>query len=195
MRALIITALLGATTLAGSASAATIFTNRAAWLAAVGSATTDTFEENGSGGFTSHGSTYAGTGFTISGTNLFTVDPNFFAFYNWNSGDVLDFESAPGSIVAAGDFGFDYGNPAGRFGTGIVTIDGNNFNLIGQPTFNFFGIVGATGPVVINFNGGLGIVDNFSVAAVPEPASWAMLITGFGLVGAAARRRRTAIAA
>jgi hypothetical protein len=26
--------------------------------------------------------------------------------------------------------------------------------------------------------------------AVPEPASWAMLITGFGLVGAAARRRR-----
>ena len=30
--------------------------------------------------------------------------------------------------------------------------------------------------------------------AVPEPASWAMLIAGFGLVGAAARRRR-AIAA
>ena len=26
--------------------------------------------------------------------------------------------------------------------------------------------------------------------AVPEPATWAMLITGFGLVGAAARRRR-----
>ena len=30
---------------------------------------------------------------------------------------------------------------------------------------------------------------------VPEPASWAMLISGFGLVGAAARRRRIAIAA
>jgi hypothetical protein len=29
-------------------------------------------------------------------------------------------------------------------------------------------------------------------AAVPEPASWAMLITGFGLVGAATRRRRAA---
>ena len=26
---------------------------------------------------------------------------------------------------------------------------------------------------------------------VPEPATWAMLITGFGLVGAAARRRRS----
>jgi hypothetical protein len=31
--------------------------------------------------------------------------------------------------------------------------------------------------------------------AVPEPASWAMLIAGFGLVGAAARRRRTVVAA
>jgi hypothetical protein len=30
---------------------------------------------------------------------------------------------------------------------------------------------------------------------VPEPASWAMLIAGFGLTGAAMRRRRTALAA
>jgi|GEM_PF-1769378 len=30
---------------------------------------------------------------------------------------------------------------------------------------------------------------------IPEPASWAMLITGFGLTGAAMRRRRTAVAA
>jgi hypothetical protein len=40
------------------------------------------------------------------------------------------------------------------------------------------------------------LVDNVLVTqAVPEPASWAMLIAGFGLVGAAARRRRTAVAA
>ena len=31
--------------------------------------------------------------------------------------------------------------------------------------------------------------------AVPEPASWAMLIAGFGLVGVAARRRKIAVAA
>lgn len=30
--------------------------------------------------------------------------------------------------------------------------------------------------------------------AIPEPATWAMLITGFGLVGAVARRRRSAVA-
>lgn len=31
--------------------------------------------------------------------------------------------------------------------------------------------------------------------AVPEPASWAMLIAGFGLVGSALRRRKSAVAA
>lgn len=37
--------------------------------------------------------------------------------------------------------------------------------------------------------------DMFSViTAVPEPASWAMFITGFGLVGLGARRRRTVAA-
>ncbi|HEY9234280.1 MAG TPA: PEPxxWA-CTERM sorting domain-containing protein, partial [Phenylobacterium sp.] len=30
--------------------------------------------------------------------------------------------------------------------------------------------------------------------AVPEPATWAMMITGFGLAGAAIRRRRGALA-
>lgn len=37
---------------------------------------------------------------------------------------------------------------------------------------------------------------SFNVSVVPEPATWAMLIAGFGLVGAAARRRRaTAVSA
>jgi hypothetical protein len=38
------------------------------------------------------------------------------------------------------------------------------------------------------------ILDNVSVTTVPEPSSWAMMITGFGLVGAGARRRRIAMA-
>ena len=37
--------------------------------------------------------------------------------------------------------------------------------------------------------------DDFAADVVPEPASWAMLIMGFGLVGAAARRRKAAVAA
>jgi hypothetical protein len=39
------------------------------------------------------------------------------------------------------------------------------------------------------------LVFTSSGAVVPEPASWAMLIAGFGLVGAVARRRRAATAA
>lgn len=35
----------------------------------------------------------------------------------------------------------------------------------------------------------------FDNGVVPEPASWAMLISGFGLVGAVARRRRSVVTA
>jgi hypothetical protein len=38
------------------------------------------------------------------------------------------------------------------------------------------------------------LVDNFSVTAVPEPATWAMLLLGFGGLGAALRARRRASA-
>ncbi|NJC07393.1 PEPxxWA-CTERM sorting domain-containing protein [Polymorphobacter fuscus] len=44
-------------------------------------------------------------------------------------------------------------------------------------------------------------IDDFQLSAtaaaavVPEPSSWAMLIAGFGMVGAAARRRRTSVVA
>ena len=41
------------------------------------------------------------------------------------------------------------------------------------------------------------IIDNITItsAAIPEPATWAMLLAGFGMVGFAARRRRVAAAA
>ena len=35
-----------------------------------------------------------------------------------------------------------------------------------------------------------GYLDNVSVEAVPEPATWGMMLAGFGLVGVASRRRR-----
>lgn len=38
-------------------------------------------------------------------------------------------------------------------------------------------------------------VPQTTVTAVPEPSTWAMLFAGFGLVGFAARRRRSAVAA
>lgn len=34
------------------------------------------------------------------------------------------------------------------------------------------------------------VIDRVYAVAIPEASTWAMLITGFGLVGGAARRRR-----
>lgn len=36
-----------------------------------------------------------------------------------------------------------------------------------------------------------GYLDNITISSVPEPATWAMMITGFGLAGTAIRRRRS----
>lgn len=63
----------------------------------------------------------------------------------------------------------------------------------------FLGYVSDTPFTTLTFSGQTGAefgdsfsIDNFSFSstAVPEPTSWAMLIAGFGFVGAAARRRR-----
>ena len=51
---------------------------------------------------------------------------------------------------------------------------------------------------VVNFdddsNASILVVDAFNLAEVPEPSTWALMIGGFGLAGAALRRRRTATA-
>ena len=52
---------------------------------------------------------------------------------------------------------------------------------------------GAVDDVNVNFANGPHASYNFEVASVPEPASWAMMLGGFGLVGGMMRRRRSAI--
>lgn len=41
----------------------------------------------------------------------------------------------------------------------------------------------------------IALLDDVSLTAVPEPATWALFVVGFGLVGYAARRRRTGVVA
>ncbi len=50
-------------------------------------------------------------------------------------------------------------------------------------------------PANVSFASNSGVLLQGNPGGVPEPASWAMLISGFGLVGAVARRRRVAVAA
>lgn len=48
---------------------------------------------------------------------------------------------------------------------------------------------------VISSNGANAGLSNIAFNAVPEPATWGLLIAGFAMVGVAARRRRTVFAA
>jgi len=71
-----------------------------------------------------------------------------------------------------------------------LSFTGNSIGILfgtrsdSTPIFDF--ATDGVGQAVFAYNGG---------GVVPEPASWAMLIAGFGLVGAAARRRRAVTAA
>jgi hypothetical protein len=75
-----------------------------------------------------------------------------------------------GSVTWNGPQTFDFGS------AGILTVSLNNKDF-GN---GFFGLS----------NGGSTVTGNFKLtAAVPEPASWAMMVGGFGVVGGALRRR------
>lgn len=79
----------------------------------------------------------------------------------------------------------------------------------GNPTANFLGqnygekyaffnfhVLGGYDRVVLSQNGGGGFeLDNVTIGSVPEASTWVMLVAGFGLVGFAARRRGSAVAA
>ena len=66
-----------------------------------------------------------------------------------------------------------------------------NVNAPTAGLYNFTLSFGETagGPSVLRFD------VNGSPAGVPEPATWALLVTGFGMVGFAARRRSTSVTA
>jgi hypothetical protein len=84
----------------------------------------------------------------------------------------------------------------------LTQLDGNLLSFDIAKNVNggaqYFGIVDTTAFSAVSIsavgdNDAWG-VDDISFNAVPEPGTWAMLIMGFGLIGAASRRKRAAIA-
>jgi hypothetical protein len=96
-------------------------------------------------------------------------------------------------------------------GQGVVFLNGGQLNLTIGSWKTYFSnnayITGVSFGAGSGFGAGfVGFVDNvrattvdgdltiINFEAVPEPATWAMMIAGFGLVGAAMRRRATKVA-
>jgi hypothetical protein len=71
------------------------------------------------------------------------------------------------------------------------SFDGDSYNLFGENGQQFACNLDCQDPNVFNASFTFASVSG----AVPEPESWAMLITGFGIVGTAMRRRRITVAA
>lgn len=161
--------------------------------------------------------TFSFDGIVKSQGYTFTATPGFLAFYKYGPGGSADPNGGslafslqpPSAAVVTKDGGglFDlsslmatsFSNTAGSpfdvtfsfLANGVTstetrTIDGLpgfqtfNFNRTGLSSFSF------TGPLQID-----NVVVNSAAAtpAVPEPATWAMMLLGFGAMGGALRRR------
>ena len=126
----------------------------------------------------------SGTGFAQ--INFSTAQTQFYGFWNYapGVGDNATLSTLDAANNVLQTFDLTVLAP-------ISTPNGNN-------AFAFRGIEGTTQFNGIRFGGNFILLaataNGGAVGGIPEPSSWAMLITGFGLVGAAARRRRVAVA-
>lgn len=120
------------------------------------------------------------------GSATITFGPNVGAFqFDWGSIDAyntLTIVSSSGMkiVIPGSTANFPTnanGNQHAIGSNGLFTVSGNNGERFKS--------------ITLTSNSNSFEIDNLAVSYVPEPATWAMLITGFGLVGVASRRRRS----
>ena len=118
------------------------------------------------------------TSFDLTGYNVATSA--FTGRFSADNGIVSI--SLNGSTIAGSGGNFttwtNFSSAGGVFNAGVNVLQFTVTNF-GQPTGNPSGLR-------VEF-----LSSETGVGAIPEPAAWAMLIAGFGLVGAVARRRRS----
>ncbi len=178
----------------------------------------------GAGGNGNYAVTFTNSGYSLDLTSTVAGGVNYFGYWlsaldkgnqvTFYSKGKLLFTFNPEDVISAvnkhADHASYYGNPNAPFA-------GNNS---GEPYIflNFFNDTGTFDKVVFAENPQVGGYESdnhtvghfltkgtgtsvplspgsFPAGAVPEPATWAMMLGGFGLVGASVRRRRSTVVA
>jgi hypothetical protein len=98
--------------------------------------------------------------------------------YNNGTGGSVDFSFTTGSGTTAQSVALD----------GLVGLQTFTFNKAGLTSFSYLPTSTQGRWVQID-----NVVVNQLTGGVPEPTAWALMLTGFGLVGAAMRRRRETV--
>jgi hypothetical protein len=138
--------------------------------------------------FGSSGNYYvAGPTDTSPGTiNLTSFGDIFSISFLWGSVDdynTLEFLAADGTTVLQSFGGLQIFNPANGNQTDPNTNPVVLFNLTGTD-------VSAFSYLRLNSTTNAFEIDNLAINPVPEPATWALMLLGFGGIGMAMRRRR-----
>ena len=140
---------------------------------------------------------------------LYVFDANAGATYN-------NFTSRPGSLVSQVSF-LDYSNPSSIFNTTVNETLAGSFTPLAGHSYSLFsslsvfsstndnaasatldfrntGRFGIDAPAGVTYASASGVfLDSVDAVAVPEPAAWAMMISGFGAIGFTSRRRRQSV--
>lgn len=129
----------------------------------------------------------------------FTVGSTYVVDFEWAAAQQLNFngdtfEAWQASILAS-DATVEAAVTVANFQTETVINPNHGFQPWRRESFRFtateathllrFWAVGGPGGVPP-----FALLDGVSISAVPEPATWALLVAGFGFVGVAARRRQ-----
>ena len=200
--------------MAEPASAGTIFTDRAAFQAAITNASTTTFNDIASDIAVGSGNTVSGYTFTGATSSQSLIDAPPFQYNPVNGVDGTTYFNL-GGLGNGEIFSIGLGSAFGAFGfdTHNYDIDGERSEIFigsqslgftpqGRGGVGFLGFIGGTGEtfstvMIVGRGGGVfNGFDNFTtgsviLAAVPEPASWVMMLFGFGAIGSAIRRRKS----
>lgn len=125
----------------------------------------------------------------ISAADTPTYGQDFLSYQNEKVGILSEIDSAGTSAI-----GFSYGDYVFAGPSTITLSTGDSFVITPSNTPAFIGFT-STAPitsVMIDSPGGydFDLISVSTVAAVPEPAMWALMLVGFGGIGATLRTRR-----